>query len=112
MDALEKSKKTAEILDSKKATDIRILEVGELTGLAEYFVICSCTSNVHLRACADELEEKLAELGIHPIHKDGYRAGGWIALDFADVIVHIFLEEMRDFYNMERLWSDARDIDF
>ena len=110
MNTLEKAKKIAEILDSKKAKDIEILEIGELTSLADYFVLCSCTSNVQLRACADEVEEKMRELDFTPIHVDGYRSGTWIALDYADIIVHIFLEETRDFYNVERLWSDAKEI--
>lgn len=112
MEIVEKAKKIAQILDSKKAKDIEILKVGELTSLADYFVICSCTSSVQLRACADEVEEKMTELGFEPLHSDGYRSGTWIALDYADIIVHIFLEETRDFYGVERLWTDAQPIEF
>lgn len=110
MEIVEKAKKIAEILDSKKAKDIQILDVEELTALADYFVLCSCTSSVQLRACADEVEEKMKELGVEPIHTDGYRSGTWIALDYADVIVHIFLEETREFYSVERLWTDAVSV--
>lgn len=112
MEIIDKAKKIAEILDSKKAKDIQILEIGEITSLADYFVICSCTSSVQLRACADEVEEKMKELGFEPIHSDGYRSGTWIALDFADIIVHIFLEETREFYSVERLWTDAIPVEF
>ncbi len=110
MTALEKAKVIYKALDDKKASNIKILDISGLTTLTEYFVICSCTSSVQVRACVDEAEEKLEELGERPHHKEGYSGGSWILADFGDVIVHVMQEETREFYNIERLWEDAPEI--
>ncbi|MCX7715260.1 MAG: ribosome silencing factor [Clostridia bacterium] len=110
MEIIEKAKKIAELLDNKKAKDVEILDIKELTTLADYFVICSCGSAVQMRACGDEIEEKLGELGFLPAHVEGYNSGTWILMDYGDVVVHIFLEETRRFYDIERLWTDANKI--
>lgn len=110
MEILEKAKKIAACLDGKKAKDITVLKVEELTTLSDYFVIASCSSAVQMRACADEVEEKLSEEEIEPAHIEGYQSGTWILMDYSDVIVHIFLEETREFYGIERLWTDAQEI--
>jgi len=97
-------------LDSKKAKDIKLLRTRDITILADYFVICTATSTTHLRTLADEVEKALKEKGEAPLRREGHRAGGWQLLDFGCVIVHLFLKDMRDFYTLERLWSDAEDI--
>lgn len=94
-------------LDDKKATNIEVLDVAEQTSLAEYFIIASCQSSVQVRACVDEVEEKMEEAGYEINHKEGYRSGSWILMDYDDVIVHVMQQEIREFYAIERLWDDA-----
>ena len=110
MKAREIMEKTALAADSKKAIDLKILQIGELTTLADYFVICSGTSYPHMNAIAEEIEEKLGEAGIFPRGLEGKDSPNWILLDYGDVIVHIFSTESREFYSIERLWSDAREV--
>lgn len=110
MTSEEKAKKIAEFLDDKKAIDIKILGIAQVSTLADYFVVCTCTSSTQLKACEDEVEEKMSELGYEAAHIEGYRSGTWILMDYSDVVVHIFMEETRNFYDMERLWADADEI--
>jgi len=100
-----------EALDNKKAKDIKLLKTGEITVLADYFVICTANSTTHLKTLSDEVERVLEENGEMPRRREGHRSGGWVLIDFSCVIVHIFLQEMRDFYTLERLWSDAQLIE-
>ena len=108
------SRELAEIavkaLDSKKGKEIRLIRIDKITTLAEYFVICTGTSNTQINALGDEVEKELTLAGEEPLHREGYRGGGWILLDFGCVIVHIFQQDMREFYNLEHLWSDAEEI--
>ena len=98
-------------LDSKKAKDIKLLRTRDLTILADYFVICTANSTVHLKTLSDEVEKVLKENGEPPRRREGHRSGGWVLMDFACVIVHLFLQEMREFYTLERLWSDAQEVE-
>jgi ribosome-associated protein len=98
-------------LDSKKAKDIAVLEVGKLTTLGDYFVIASGTSTTQVKSLAEELEDKLAAAGIEPRRVEGESSAMWILLDYSDVIIHIFYHETRDFYCLERLWADAPQMD-
>ena len=100
----------AQAMYDKKARDIVALDIAEITSLGDYFIICSCSSDAQLRACTDEIEEKLSEIGIEPAHKEGYNGGTWILMDYGDIIVHIMLEETREFYSLEKLWNDAKEI--
>lgn len=97
-------------LDSKKAIDIKVLEIGDLTIIADNFVIAQGTSNTHVRALADEVEYKLHEAGIEPRQIEG-RASGWILLDYHDIVVHVFTADQREYYNLEKLWADANEKD-
>lgn len=102
----------AKALDSKKGLDIKALETGHLTTLADYFVLCSATSTTQIKALADACEKAMKEqAGEDPHHVEGHRGGTWILLDFSAVVVHIFNEEAREFYDLERLWSDAVPVD-
>jgi ribosome-associated protein len=92
---------------NKKAMDVRILNVSHLSPIADYFVVCSGTSTVQVKAIADEIEEKLSEKGFYVRHKEGYNSARWVLLDYGDIIVHVFYTEDRDFYDIERLWADA-----
>ncbi len=98
----------ANILDEKKAGDVVILDISRLTVVADYFVIASGRSEIQVRALYDELDKRMAEKGVAARHIDGAQSGRWIAVDYGDVIVHIFHHEERAFYNLERLWADAR----
>ena len=101
----------AKALDSKKGLDIKVLETGHLTTLADYFVLCSATSTTQIKALSDVCEKELKDAGESPHHVEGHRGGTWILLDFSSVVVHIFNEEAREFYDLERLWSDATPVD-
>jgi ribosome-associated protein len=111
MDVKEKVEIIKNALEDKKASNIEILDVAERTSLAEYFVVASCQSTVQVRACVDEVEEKLEEAGFTVNHKEGYRGGSWILMDYDDVIVHVMQQEIREFYAIERLWDDAGEAD-
>ncbi len=99
------------VLDQKKATDIVAIQTEEVTIVSDFFVIASGTSNTHTKALADEVEYEIKErLGIDPEHIEG-RATGWILLDYGTVLVHLFQQESREYYNLERLWADAQALD-
>jgi len=98
-------------LDDKKAQEIKLLRTYDVTILADYFIICTASSTTHMKTLSDEVEKALKEAGEAPLRTEGHRNGGWVLLDFACVIVHLFLKETREFYTLERLWSDAEDVD-
>ena len=98
-------------LDSKKGQDIKCLETGHLTTLADYFVLCTATSTTQIKALADACEKAMKEeAGEVPHHVEGHRGGTWLLMDFSAVVVHIFMDEARKFYDLERLWGDAEEI--
>ncbi len=107
MDTLEFAKEIGEIMLSKKGEDVKILELKNLTTIADYFVICSADSDVQVKAIADEIDKKLSKRGIKCYHKEGELARNWVLLDYFDVVAHIFKKEAREFYNLEKLWGDA-----
>jgi len=98
-------------LDSKKALDIKLLRTTEVTILADYFVICTAGSSTQLGTLSDEVEKVLKAEGEAPLRREGHRSSSWILIDYGCLIVHIFLQEAREFYTLERLWSDAEDVD-
>lgn len=100
----------ADVLDSMKARDIKLLRVSDKTVMTDYFVICSGTSNTQIKALSGEVEYKLGERGVSPLHIEGYETGTWIAMDYAHVMVHIFNREQRDFYKLEKLWGDTCEV--
>lgn len=102
----ETAKKIVKILDEKKAEDIKLIRISELTVMADYFIIANGTSNTHVRALAEEVEELLAQEGILPRSIEG-KSTGWILLDYGDIVVHVFTPADRDYYSLERLWKDA-----
>ena len=105
-DAREQALKLCEVLYNKKAVDIRALNVGDKTIVAEWFVVCSGRTATQVKSLCDEIEEKAAEIGLIVIRKEGYNEGRWIVVDFGHILVHIFHPEEREYYNMERLWDD------
>ena len=96
----------ADALDSKKGKDIKIVKVGDKTVIADYFVIANGTSSTHVKSLADEVEYKLGLAGLNSLHTDAGDGRSWIALDYACVIVHVFDREAREFYNLDRLYTE------
>ena len=98
-------------LENKKGQDVQVLKVADLTALTEYFVICTATSTTQVKALSDEVEFRLkTDLDLMPHHIEGHDSASWILLDYGFVIVHVFLEEARSFYSLEKLWKDAVQI--
>ena len=98
-------------LDSKKGLDIQVLRVDRVTSLADYFIICTGTSNTHVRTLCDCAEYTLEQLGETMLGREGHRGNSWELLDFGSIVVHVFTQEARKFYDLERLWADAEEID-
>ena len=112
MTPLEMAKTAALAADSRKATDLKVLEVSKLTVLTDYFIICTGASTTQIRAIADEIEKVLKEKGISQLRIEGYAPANWILMDYGSIVVNIFHPDMRQFYALERLWSDAEPIEF
>ena len=111
MTSYEMAMGLAKALDSKKGQDIKVLKTENLTSLADYFVLCTATSNTQVKAMSDACEEAMEKNGEHVHHIEGHRDGTWLLLDFSDVVVHVFTDETRKFYDLERLWGDAEEVD-
>ena len=98
-------------LDEKKGQEIAAIEISDLTTLADYFVIASGTSNTQIKAMSDACEEAAEQEGEPAHHVEGHRGGTWLLMDFSSVVVHVFTDEARKFYDLERLWGDAQAVD-
>jgi ribosome-associated protein len=96
-----------ELALSKKGFDVRILKLKKISSVCDYFVICSGSVNIHVNAIADAIDDGLREKGIRPSHREGFAGATWVLLDYFDVVVHVFTEEARQFYALEKLWGDA-----
>lgn len=101
----------AKALDSKKGEEIKVLKTEELTTLADYFVLCTASSNTQVKAMSDACEEIMEKNGETVHHIEGHRGGTWLLMDFSSVVVHVFTDEARKFYDLERLWGDAQQVD-
>lgn len=111
LSAKEAALVAAKALDDKKAMNLMMLEVKPVTTLTEYMILATGTSDTHIRALCDEVEKKMEEAGENVFHREGYRGDTWIVMDFCGVMVHVFTEEQRKFYDLERLWGDAPLVD-
>lgn len=111
MTSYESALLLAKTLDGKKGQDVKVLKTEELTTLADYFVICTATSNTQVKAMSDACEEAMENCGERVHHIEGHRDGTWLLMDFSDVLVHVFTEEARAYYDLERLWADAQEVD-
>ena len=101
----------ARALSEKKGKEIRVLEIAELTTLADYFVLATGSSNTQINALVDNVEKVLTEeAGEEPLHREGYRGGTWVLLDYGCIAVHVFNAEAREFYGLERLWRDGKPV--
>ena len=102
----------AKALSDKKGKEIQVLEIADLTTLADYFVIATGSSNTQINALIDNVEKVLTEeAGEEPLHREGYRGGTWVLLDYGCIAVHVFNAEAREFYDLERLWRDGKNVD-
>ena len=97
-------------LDAKKGLDIKLLKIDRVSSLADYFLICTGTSNTHVKTLCDYAEYTLEELGEKMLGREGHRGNTWELLDYGSVVVHVFTEEAREFYSLERLWADAEQV--
>lgn len=111
MESIDLVKTIVQSLDTHKAQDIRVLRVSDITSLADYFVIADGTSNTQVRALVDYVETDLNKRQIKPLRIEGYQTSLWTLLDYGSVVVHIFLDSTRTFYDLERLWQDASPVD-
>lgn len=112
METKDIAQKIAAAANDKKAKDILLLNMEGLSPVTDFYVVCSASNSTLVKAIADNIEDKLAEAGVHPTHKEGYADARWVLLDYGDVVTHVFLEEERDFYNLEQLWADAPSESF
>ena len=97
-------------LDSKKGVEVKLLKIGDISSLADYFVICTGTSNTHVKTLCDYTEQILEDMGETMLGREGHRGNTWELIDFGCVVVHVFTDEARKFYDLERLWSDAEVV--
>ena len=111
MEIKEKLEKIIKTLDSKKAENIEVLGIKDLTILTDYFVIANGTSTTHTKTLADEVEFALSQDGVKPTRTEGHNGSNWIIIDYSDIIVHVFYKDTRDFYKLERLWADGEHVD-
>ena len=98
-------------LDEKKGLNIKLLRINEVSSLADYFLICTGTSKTHVKTLCDYAEYTLEQLGEPMLGREGHRGNSWELLDFGSIVVHVFTEEAREFYALERLWADAENVD-
>ena len=98
-------------LDEKKGMDIKLLRISDVSSLADYFLICTGTSNTHVKTLCDYAEYTLEQLGEPMLGREGHRGNTWELLDYGSLVVHVFTEEAREFYSLERLWADAEQVD-
>lgn len=110
MDIEKKLSIIVKACEDKNGIDIKVLKISKLTSIADYFVIVSGNSSNQVMAIADEVEEKVLREENVEFSKEGHRSGRWILMDFNDIIVHVFHKEQREFYDLERLWSDGEEI--
>lgn len=112
MTSLEKAQAIVKILDEKKGRDLQLLEIRGLSTLGDYFVLATGGSNTQVKALADDVDEEMhKQFDIHPVRIEGMQNAEWVLMDYEEVMVHIFQEEPRSFYNLERLWNDAPRVD-
>ena len=108
MTTLETARAAAKALCERKGIDIKLIKITDISSIADYFVIATGSSTTHVKSLADNVEYRLDSLGVSCSHIEGYRSDSWILLDYVDVIGHVFSEEARDYYSLERLWQDGQ----
>ena len=109
-DTAQRVREAVAAADDRKAVDLKVLHLQKISDFTDYFVICGGTSERQVQAIADAVQEKLRDRRVRPLHVEGYNRGQWVLLDYGDLVVHVFQEEPRRHYALERLWSDAPDM--
>ncbi len=107
MQGKELAQQIAQLVLDKKGYDVKILDLRKLTTMTDYFVICSADSDVQIKAMVEHIKDELIYQSVKPWHTEGEQSLNWVLMDFVDVVVHIFMPDTRDFYELERLWGDA-----
>lgn len=110
VDTLTRVRQAVAAAEDRKAVDLRVLHLEKISDFTDYFLICSGTSERQVQAIADAVQETMREGRVRPLHVEGYNRGQWVLLDYGDFVVHIFQDEPRRFYSLERLWGDAPDV--
>ena len=111
LSAKEVAYEVTKALDAKKGMDIKLLRITEVSSLADYFLICTGTSNTHVKTLCDYAEYTMENLGEKLLGREGHRGNSWELLDYGTIVVHVFTDEARHFYDLERLWADAETVD-
>ncbi len=109
-DTAQRVREAVAAADDRKAVDLKVLHLQKISDFTDYFVICGGTSERQVQAIADAVQERLRDHRVRPLHVEGYNRGQWVLLDYGDLVVHVFQEEPRRHYALERLWSDAPDM--
>jgi ribosome-associated protein len=107
---LDRVRQAVSAADDRKAVDLKVLQLEKVTDFTDYFLICSGTSERQVQAIADAVQEKLREHRVRPLHVEGYNRAQWVLIDYGDLVVHVFQEEQRRYYALERLWGDAPEV--
>ena len=111
LSAKEVAYEVTKALDEKKGQDIKLLKIDKVSSLADYFLICTGTSSTHVKTLCDYAEYTLDNLGEPMLGREGHRGNSWELLDYGSVVVHVFTEDAREYYSLERLWADAEQVD-
>ena len=111
MTSFEQAVESAKILSDKKASNLSVIKISELSSLGDYMVLATGNNSTHVKALADELEFQLKGMGVPVHHIEGHRSDSWILLDYTDVLVHVFSDEAREYYGLDRLWQDGEAVD-
>jgi len=109
-DTVQRVREAVAAAEDRKALDLKVLHLQQVSDFTDYFVICSGTNERQVQAIADAVQERLRANRVRPLHVEGYNRGQWVLLDYGDLVVHVFQEEPRRFYALERLWGDAPDV--
>jgi ribosome-associated protein len=110
IDTAQRVREAVSAAEDRKAVDLKVLHLQKISDFTDYFMICSGTSERQVQAIADAVQEKLREGRVRPLHVEGYNRGQWVLIDYGDLVVHVFQEEPRRHYALERLWGDAPDV--
>ena len=111
LSAKEVAYEVTKALDAKKGMDIQLLKIDKVSSLADYFLICTGTSNTHVKTLCDYVEFAMEEVGEQPLGREGHRGNTWELLDYGCLVIHVFTDEARQFYSLERVWADAEVVD-